>query len=83
MDLQNEWNPPEKNGLTNSDPIIPLYYLKTIVNEIDGNEEEIKLIKIKYIDVIKDDIRNLRKLNKYQLSFVKYNLSKEDKNDII
>ena len=56
MESQNEWTPPEKPGLKNREPILPIYYLKTIINEIDGREEEIKIIKIKYIDVIKDDI---------------------------
>lgn len=77
------WRPPQKSGLSNSEPIIPSYYLKTIVNIIDGNEEKIKFLKVDYLHIIKDDIRNFRQLNKYQLSYIKNYLSQEDKDEII
>jgi hypothetical protein len=49
-----------------------------------NNEKyQAKYIDKDYLSIIKDDIRNIRKLNKYQLSFIKYNLSDEDKNEII
>jgi hypothetical protein len=44
---------------------------------------EAQYIDIDYLSVIKDDIRNMRKLNKYQLSFIKYELDNEAKNEII
>lgn len=33
--------------------------------------------------IIKDDIRNIRPLNKEQIDFIKYTISDNDKNDII
>jgi hypothetical protein len=51
---------------------------------IYNNEKfEAQYIDIDYLSVIKDDIRNMRKLNKYQLSFIKYELDNEAKNEII
>lgn len=78
-----KWSPPQRSGLSNSEPIIPSYYLKTIVNIIDGNEEKIKFLKVDYLNVIKDDIRNFRKLNKYQISYIKNYLSQDEKEEII
>jgi hypothetical protein len=62
------WKPPEKSGLTNSERIIPEYYKKKF------NE----LISLDYFDIIIDDIRNLRKLNEYQLNYI-YNLDNDSK----
>jgi len=77
-----EWIPPSKSGLNNSEQIIPTYYLKKtgLVNE-EG--EEIKYINIDYLSIIKDDIRNLRKLNKYQIDYIKNNVDAETKNEIM
>ena len=77
-----EWIPPSRSGLNNSEQIIPTYYLKKtgLVNE-EG--EEIKYINIDYVSIIKDDIRNLRKLNKYQIDYIKNNVDAQTKNEII
>jgi len=77
-----EWMPPSMPGLNNSEQIIPTYYLKKtgLVNE-EG--EEIKYINIDYLSIIKDDIRNLRKLNKYQIDYIKNNVDAETKNEIM
>jgi len=81
--LTEYWKPPTKPGLSNSEPIIPTYYIKKM-EIIDNNQKfEAKYIDIDYLSIIKDDIRNMRKLNKYQLSFIKYDLSDEYKNEII
>jgi len=75
---------PEKYGLSNSEPIIPPYYIKTlkIISE-NGKQEEIKYMDVKYIDIIKDDIRNLRKLNDSQKQYIKFDLDEKTKNEII
>ena len=78
-----EWKPPYEPGLRNSDPIIPSYYIKKINFLSDGNEKEIEYLNVDYLNIIKDDLRNFRKLNKYQLSFIKYCISENDKNEII
>ena len=78
-----EWVPPKKSGLTNSDPIIPEYYQKKIQFINDGMEQETIVLKTDYLTIIKDDIRNLRKSNNYQLSFIKYDIDDASKNEII
>jgi len=50
---------PKKHGLENSFQIIPPYYLK------NNN-----LLDVDFYEVIKDDIRNSRSLNEYQLNFI-------------
>jgi hypothetical protein len=77
------WIPPSRSGLSNSEPIIPSYYLKKFEFFFNNKIYEAKFIDMDYLSIIKDDIRNMRKLNKYQLSFIKHNLSDEDKNEII
>jgi hypothetical protein len=69
--IQTDWEPPKYHGLNNSFIIIPEYYQKT------GE----KILKIDYYNMILDDIRNLRKLNKYQLEFIK-NLDDDSKQKI-
>ena len=56
-----DWTPPNINGLDNSDIIIPQYNF--------NNSKSI--LAIDYFDIIIDNIRNLRKLNKYQLEYIK------------
>lgn len=68
-----DYNPPAEPGLANSNVIIPGYY------HLHNNPS--KIMSINYYEIIKDDIRNLRPLNKYQLEFVK-NLSDEQKNEL-
>jgi hypothetical protein len=53
--------PPSEYGLSNCNEIIPRYYHK------DYN----KIIQIDYYKMIIDDIRNFRKLNSYQIDFIR------------
>ena len=55
------WSPPKIYGLSNSRRIIHPHFIKH--NGI--------LSKIDYIDVIKDNIRNMRPLTKYELEYIK------------
>lgn len=68
------WEPPKQNGLTNCDYIIPKYYHETTNYQ--------KILDIDYYEMIKDDIKNYRKLNKYQLNYIK-DLSNEQKLELI
>ncbi len=70
------WKAPSIHGLDNSPRIIPDYYLSTCMNK------ETNILKIDYKYTILDDIRNLRKLSKYQIKYIK-NMSSEDKQEII
>ena len=56
-----EWKQPDEYGLSNSKRIIPSYYIQNTKN----------ILEIDYYEIIKDDIRNFRRLNKYQLAYVK------------
>lgn len=62
-----KYTPPEKHGLSNSFCIIPSYYQKNGC-----------LTHIDFFEIIKDDIRNFRPLNKYQLEYIKQ-MNSEDK----
>ena len=68
------WEPPKDHGLQNADVIIPSYY------NYHKNPE--KVFELDYLNIIKDDIRNFRVLNKYQLEYIR-NLSDEDKFEIV
>jgi hypothetical protein len=83
MTSNDEWRPPSRPGLNNSEPILPSYYIKKMEFIYNNEKFEAQYIDIDYLSVIKDDIRNMRKLNKYQLSFIKYELDNEAKNEII
>jgi len=80
---EEKWLPPLEPGLNNSQKIIPEYYLKKQKIIIDNELREINYINIKYIDIIKDDIRNFRKLNTYQVEYIKNKLNDHEKNQII
>ena len=67
------YEPPKENGLANCDVIIPSYY------HVDKHPS--KIFDIDYYEIIKDDIRNFRVLNKYQLEYIKQ-LSHEHKNEL-
>jgi hypothetical protein len=69
-----QWKPPEKSGLENCNYIIQLYY------NIHNNYK--KSFSLDYLAIIKDDMKNYRKLNKFQLDYIK-ELNDADKNDII
>ena len=66
--INTDWQPPKYHGLNNSFIIIPDYYKKS------GE----KILKVNYYDMILDDIRNFRKLNDYQIVFIK-NLDDDSK----
>jgi hypothetical protein len=66
--------PPKAPGLENSNVIIPSYY------NLHNNPS--KILSIDYYNIIKDDIRNCRPLNKYQLEYIK-DLSHEYKYELI
>lgn len=68
------YEPPKEYGLNNSNVIIPCYYRI--------HEKPEKITRIYYFEIIKDDIRNFRKLNKYQLEYIK-DLSHEYKNILL
>ena len=67
------WSPPKEHGLSNSIRIIPEYYMKR------GQS----FINIGYYDIIVDDIRNMRKLNEYQMKYIKEELDEERKNNLL
>jgi hypothetical protein len=66
------WEPPKENGLRNSISIIPGYY----------NHARIDYFNLNYFEIIKDDIRNMRTLNNYQMDYIKQ-LSSHEKNELI
>ena len=57
----------------NSNVIIPPYY--------SLHKNPTKIFDANYFEIIKDDIRNYRALNEYQLKYVK-ELSHENKNEL-
>jgi len=67
------WKSPNEYGLSNSNAIIPNYY------NIHKNPQ--KIFTIDYLEIIKDDIKNFRTLNKYQLEYIK-SLPHEHKNEL-
>ena len=76
FDLVDDWSkPPEQYGLENSDRIFNSYYL--INKNLKG-----KIFEIDFLYTILDDIRNYRKLSKYQLSYIK-DIDSETKSMII
>lgn len=64
---------PLEHGLSNSNVIIPSYY--------QLHKHPSKIFNIDYYEIIKDDIRNLRHLNEYQIKYIK-ELSHEYKNEL-
>lgn len=69
------WEQPKIHGLENSTRIIPEYYLNNpLTNSF--------LLSIDYLMIIKDDIRNYRKLNPYQIQYIQ-SLDTIEKNNII
>ena len=65
--ISNDWKPPIKHGLENSDQIIQPYFT---------NKE------IKYTEILKDNIRNMRPLSEDQIKYV-ITLNKDDLYDFI
>ena len=74
LEEKNNWVPPSTHGLNNCNVIIPQYY--------NLHKNPRKIFTINYFEMIIDDIRNFRKLDKYKLEYIK-KLSHEHKNKII
>lgn len=70
-DDPNVWVPPKEYGLRNSIYIIPDYY----------NNSNTNYFNLNYFEIIKDDIRNMRVLNNYQMEYIKQ-LSHNEKNEL-
>lgn len=79
---KSKYIPPPEHGLSNSEQIIPNYYLKTVSFIENGVEKETKYLNIGYLNIIKDDIKNMRKLKEEQLLYIKNNLTIEEKDEI-
>ena len=58
-----KYDPPKVPGLENSKAIIPPYY--------QLHKKPSKMFTIDYLEIIKDDIKNFRVLNEYQLEYIK------------
>jgi len=67
-----DYIPPYNSGLNNSEPIIKNYYFTDLK----------KIKSFNYLEIIKDDIRNFRKLNDYQIKYIKNDLSDNEKNEL-
>jgi hypothetical protein len=67
------YEPPKEPGIHNCNAIIPVYY--------HLHKHPSKILHIDYFEIIKDDIRNFRELNKYQLEYIQ-DLSHEQKNEL-
>lgn len=83
MEKTLEFKPPSKSGLSNSEPIIPSYYIEKFKYILFDKEIEYEYIKTDYLTIIKNDIRNFRKLNTYQVDYIKNYCNNETKCVII
>jgi len=72
-DEMGDYDVPKEHGLTNCDIIIPSYY--------QLHKHPSKIFDLDYFTMIKDDIRNFRVLNEFQLKYIK-ELSDEHKNEL-
>jgi hypothetical protein len=45
------------------------------------HEKPDKILNMNYFEIIKDDVRNFRKLNNYQMEYIK-NLTDDEKNEL-
>lgn len=71
--LISDYEPPKEHGLLNCNIIIPSYY--------NLHKYPHKMFDIDYYEIIKDDVRNCRVLNDYQLNYIK-ELSHECKDEL-
>jgi hypothetical protein len=69
FDDMGSYEPPKQHGLSNSDIIIPQYYKL---------HEKKFFLDLDYFNIIKDDIRNYRSLNDYQIEYLR-NISEDQK----
>jgi hypothetical protein len=68
--VKSDWKPPINNGLSNSENIIPNYYL---TNKCSPKE----IFVIDYYSTIEDSIKNLRQLTFSQKEYLKNNIEKQ------
>lgn len=73
----NSWKPPDSHGLKNSKKIVPEYYY----NNYYFNKTP-PFLDIDYSFIVKDDIRNMRPLNEYQIEYI-HQLEHEKKDEFI
>lgn len=73
-ELNDSWEPPSEAGLGNSNVILPKYYFSGSLQ---------KVFQMDYLEVIIDDIRNVRPLNSYQLQYIAEKCSEKEKQRII
>lgn len=83
MQTQEEETPKEETNplnntllLRHSAPNIPTYFM-------EDHGLQLKYMDFNYITLIKDDIRNFRKLNEHQLQYIKTYVSDKEKTEII
>jgi len=72
-DDMGNYDVPKESGLSNCNVIIPSYY--------NLHKYPSKALNVDYYEIIKDDIRNFRVLNEYQLKYIK-DLSHHYKNEL-
>ena len=73
-----DWEPPKSHGLRNSDAIIPSYYFNKSLMHLNSNN----LIDLKYLTIVRDDIRNYRKLTQHQVDYI-CKLDNENKDELL
>jgi len=73
FDDMGTYDVPKEHGLSNCNVIIPSYY------KLDKDPS--KIFDVDYFNIIKDDIRNYRTLNEYQMKYIK-ELPDECKNEL-
>lgn len=69
------WIPHSQPGLENSSRIIPQYYLTN--KNLHGN-----IFKIDYLEMIRDDILNLRPLSEEQINYIE-KIPEDEKMELI
>jgi hypothetical protein len=68
-----DYDPPVQHGLSNCNAIIPEYY--------QLHKHPSRIFKLDYFEIIKDDVRNCRILNEYQMKYIK-EVPEECKNEL-
>ena len=72
--IGDDYVPPKESGLSNCQLIIPPYY--------QLHKYPSKILDLDYFEMIKDDIRNCRILNEYQIKYISQ-LPHEEKNELL
>ena len=74
FEYMGHYEAPKEHGLSNSNIIIPKYY------KLHENPQ--KILDLDFYQIIKDDIRNYRPLNEYQLEYLQ-KLTEEQKIELL